>query len=272
MSLYKYSVTTKKGILKFPIAATISKALPLDSRTTNYLLSSSQAATLRLNPNILAVERVPLIATSSNSNMSIHDIQNTGSFTTISNGAYAYETSSQITANFISGPYPYVSSVDTSSYQIDTMINIGLALHAQRSPLGFISKNQYMDGPFQSTNITPHNFTLDGTGVDIILSDPGFKPEHQDFMDSNGNSRLIEYDWNSELSLTTEMTGFILASASKWYSTGGYHGTTMASVCLGSLNGCAKGAAFYYIRTQLGDSVQTALGGNGCPLHNTFGV
>ena len=46
----------------------------------------------------------------------------------------------------------------------------------------------------------------------------------------------------------------------------------MASVCLGSLNGCAKGAAFYFMRTQLGDSVAQALSGQGCPIHNTFGV
>lgn len=40
-------------------------------------------------------------------------------------------------------------------------------------------------------------YTLDGSGVDIVIQDSGIQADHPEFQDANGNSRVQQIDWYS---------------------------------------------------------------------------
>ena len=90
-------------------------------------------------------------------------------------------------------------------------------------------------------DIPPYDYVLDGTGVDVVVIDSGIKPDHPDFQDANGVSRVKQIDWYTESGVSgTLPTGF--------YTDFDGHGTQCASVMAGKRMGWAKNADIYSIK------------------------
>ena len=281
MSVYKYAVTSKKGIKvntidskltqvtsksTFPYipeaAIPIHLSMSLDNRSTVYFMSQADAIDLRSDPDVLAVEIVPMHGTAS---AVIHGEHNSGEISSsiIITGAPMMLTSSSQPGNFVgagrggAGP-SYVSVNDlTGSYPLHRSVGHHTAMQssANRSPIGFMKMNWLGTGSYWDddgnrpyNNETSYNYPVDGTGVDIIFSDPGMDLKHADFKDISGNFRFNFLDWADHLSVPKHDIGF---NSTVWYQGGGSHGTYMASMCAGTVTGAAKGASLYFIKTRL---------------------
>ena len=108
--------------------------------------------------------------------------------------------------------------------------------------------NLYGTSSTLSNNET-YDYVLDGTGVDIVVCDTGINPDHDEFKDASGNSRVKQIDWYSEAGLsgpTTNNSGF--------YSDQNGHGTNIAGVIAGLTTGWAKNANIYSIKLDWADS------------------
>jgi subtilisin family serine protease len=114
------------------------------------------------------------------------------------------------------------------------------------------------NNPFSSSNAVTASFpyTLDGTGVDIVVIDTGIEADHPEFAvnaDGTGGSRVVDFNWAS-----LGVTGVPTSSA-----IGGYlkdsdgHGSNCASIAAGNTCGWAPGAAIYAIRIFTGYDTKT---------------
>lgn len=109
-----------------------------------------------------------------------------------------------------------------------------------------------------------YNYTLDGTGVDVVITDSGIQPTHPEFLAADGTpTRLKQIDWYSESSVTG------VQNANHYRDYGG-HGTHVAGIVAGSTFGWAKNANIYAIKIQglegTGDS------GTGIPISDLYNV
>jgi len=112
--------------------------------------------------------------------------------------------------------------------------------------------------PFGSSTALSGDFsyTLDGTGVDIVVVDTGVEPDHPEFAvnaDGTGGSRVVDFDWYSLGVPGVAPAGDI----------GGYmgdsdgHGSNCASIAAGNTCGWASGAAIYSIRIFSGTRIHS---------------
>lgn len=86
-----------------------------------------------------------------------------------------------------------------------------------------------------------YNYTLDGTGVDIVIQDSGIQADHPDFNDFNGISRVQQIDWYNESGLPGTMpVGH--------YTDFDGHGTHCAGIAAGRIYGWAKNAKIYAVK------------------------
>ena len=86
-----------------------------------------------------------------------------------------------------------------------------------------------------------YDYVLDGTGVDVVVIDSGIEPNHPDFQDANGISRVKQIDWYAEGGVSgTLPSGF--------YTDFDGHGTQCASIMAGKRMGWAKNADIYSIK------------------------
>ena len=108
----------------------------------------------------------------------------------------------------------------------------------------------------------PYNYSLDGTGVDVVIQDSGIQPDHPDFNDFNGNSRVVQIDWYAASGLTGTQ------SADHYRDRDG-HGTHCAGIAAGTTYGWAKGAKIY---SQKLSGLETLAGsdGTGIPISDAF--
>lgn len=235
--------TSKQTYLYIPERAVETSSIDtsLSTRVRIYKMSASEAKDLLNDSDVLTVEILPDLGTISQP----EDLspEQSGSSATLT--GLVYTTASSYNGNYMNGGPPD-NFVVTNSYPTSSLINAGLKLIQQRNTVGVINFDFVDDN---ITNFTNYNSPLDGSGVDIIISDPGCKINHADFKDFEGNSRFIELDWNEALGLTSNQTNY----SSTWYNAGGYHGTYMAGVCAGTVSGVAKGATLYFMRTYLGN-------------------
>ena len=84
-------------------------------------------------------------------------------------------------------------------------------------------------------------YTLDGTGVDIVIQDNGVMTGHPEWEDADGVSRLKEIDWYT-------VTGTSGSMSSGHYGDVGPHGTHVAGTAAGKTYGWAKNANIYSMR------------------------
>jgi hypothetical protein len=52
--------------------------------------------------------------------------------------------------------------------------------------------------PYTGVNVTGgYNYTLDATGVDVVIMDSGLQIDHPEFQDAQGVSRVVELNWTT---------------------------------------------------------------------------
>ena len=83
-----------------------------------------------------------------------------------------------------------------------------------------------------------YEYGIDGTGVDVVIQDSGIDPDHPDWNDYNGTSRLQQIDWYTASGLPGSQ------SANHYRDLDG-HGSHCASIAAGLIYGWAKGAHIY---------------------------
>ena len=98
---------------------------------------------------------------------------------------------------------------------------------------------------------TNYNYVLDGSGVDVVIMDSGIEPNHPEWQDSNGTSRLQQIDWYS---VQTARSG--TQDANHYSDTDG-HGTHVTGTVAGKTFGWAKNANIYSMK------LNDLAGGNG---------
>jgi subtilisin family serine protease len=96
--------------------------------------------------------------------------------------------------------------------------------------------------PYTGVNVTGgYNYTLDGTGVDVVIVDSGIQADHPEFQDANGVSRVQEIDWFS-------VSGVPGTMPAAHYTDYDGHGTHVAGTFAGKTYGWAKNAKIFSIK------------------------
>jgi subtilisin family serine protease len=108
-------------------------------------------------------------------------------------------------------------------------INWGLIRHSNNS-------NVYGAGKNTSLN---YNYVLDGSGVDVVISDSGIQADHPEFTDANGVSRVQQINWATYVPNLSTM-------GNPYQDTNG-HGTHVAGITAGKNYGWAKNSRIYSI-------------------------
>ena len=100
--------------------------------------------------------------------------------------------------------------------------------------------------PYGSSNSDPggdFTYTLDGTGVDVVIQDTGIQVDHPEFNDADGNTRVQQIDWYTESGLSGTQN-------SNHYRDYDGHGTHVAGTAGGLTYGWAKKARIYSVKVR----------------------
>ena len=125
-----------------------------------------------------------------------------------------------------------------------------------------------VNSPFNnygSNNITSSNYdyTLDGTGVDVVIHDSGIQIDHPEFLDRNGVTRVQLIDWYASSGVSGTQNANLYRD---YYG----HGTHVAGIVAGLNYGWAKNARIYALKVSglegTGDS------GTGISITDCFNV
>ena len=86
-----------------------------------------------------------------------------------------------------------------------------------------------------------YDYTLDGTGVDVVISDSGIEVNHPEFQDRNGNNRVQQIDWAAA-------SGLPFTQNANHYRDYDGHGTHVAGIVAGKTFGWAKNSKIYSVK------------------------
>ena len=106
-----------------------------------------------------------------------------------------------------------------------------------------------------------HDYLCDGTGIDVVIMDGGIQPDHPEFADANGVSRVQQIDWYAESGVPGTMPSF-----ATFYSDYQGHGTLSAGLACGNLYGRAKNARIYCMTIDVSRTAPTTF----IPISDAF--
>ena len=89
-----------------------------------------------------------------------------------------------------------------------------------------------------TTTALNYDYTLDGTGVDVVIQDSGLQIDHPEFTDINNNTRVQQLDWGA-------YSGGAFTQNANHYRDYDGHGTHVAGIAAGKTYGWAKNARVY---------------------------
>jgi subtilisin family serine protease len=89
-----------------------------------------------------------------------------------------------------------------------------------------------------TTTALNYEYTLDGTGVDVVIQDSGLQVDHPEFTDINNNTRVQQLDWGA-------YSGGAFTQNVNHYRDYDGHGTHVAGIAAGKTYGWAKNARIY---------------------------
>ena len=96
--------------------------------------------------------------------------------------------------------------------------------------------------PYTNNTVTGgYNYTLDGTGVDIVIQDSGIQADHPEFFDAENSTRVEQLNWYTASGLPGTMP-------TDHYTDYDGHGTHCAGIAAGKTYGWAKNARIYAIK------------------------
>jgi subtilisin family serine protease len=88
-----------------------------------------------------------------------------------------------------------------------------------------------------------YTYSLDGSGVDVVIHDSGLQVDHPEFQDDAGNSRVQEINWYTE-------SGLAGTQSINHYKDYNGHGTHVAGITAGKTFGWAKNANIYALKVR----------------------
>ena len=97
-----------------------------------------------------------------------------------------------------------------------------------------------------------YTYTLDGSGVDVVIMDTGLEVDHPEFQNLDGVSRVMEIDWYDAAGINGTMPN-------NFYTDIDGHGTHVAGTAVGKTYGWAKNAAIYVMKLNDLSSDQTGI-------------
>jgi hypothetical protein len=94
-----------------------------------------------------------------------------------------------------------------------------------------------------------YNYTLDGTGVDIVIQDDGVDPTgHPEWNDYNGTTRFQQIDWYAASGVTGSMPANYYTNGYSDSNPAGAHGSHCCGIAAGATYGWAKNAQLFSVR------------------------
>ncbi len=190
---------------------TIADERPLSLRNTDYYLSDEEALQLKKDRRVLDVLSYETYES--------YEIKHRAIQTGIFNDPQYCEFSSSINLGLIDA-----KGYSSSFYRATARCN-GVT---------------YTDVNIFTTS--SYTYVLDGYNVDIIITDSGIEKNHPEFLDSNGNSRVIDFDWYTNAGIPAPYAN--INNVVDYYG----HGTACAAITSGKTYGWAKRANIYSIK------------------------
>ena len=113
-------------------------------------------------------------------------------------------------------------------------VNWGLMRSIRRS-------DPWTEGGNQVNFTGSFNYTLTGRGVDVVIQDGGITPNHPEWTDENGVTRLQQINWYTASGLSGTQSG-------NHYLDYDGHGSHVASIAAGRTQGWARNARIYAVK------------------------